>query len=536
MNWDGESIAATLLPFALAGRALRLRLVLRRAAMVHGDAEIGSTETTPYSPLHDSTPSVARLSAPLLLAIAGSALTPLPCAFSLSGIALGTATMLAIAAANDFTSVLMVRAAARLGVSGYEEVVLAAGGRRALNCCRIALVILLFGTMCGCLAAIQETGVHAVGELASTTGSTTARWLAATEGGRALLLVTITVAVLLPLSLASLGELPFVSSVGVCLMVGVAGYVLFAATSVGADYDEDEAASVASSAAASLPSSWLGVARAASTFGYAFYVQPCAVPLLRTVPAGEHGVQALVWALHLTFALTTLTYLTVGLGGLVAFSAGGVPQNLLQGFPGRMGGVLAGVFCAYLMLCFSPTVIPLRETLVRLYYESSMSYFVSLVTPRPQRAEVHITPDGSEVCNTRLGPCWSMATLSSHEAALPYGATRRCGSTIASTGAALPHHGARCATAAPSCPAAVRKHSRHGLVGWLCARRGTDDAQRVCSNICTDGCDRGLRHWLHLSRSDHQPLALTRTSSSLAQSLISVHAHRLPYPPRPHVP
>ena len=72
------------------------------------------------------TRSVLLTAAPLLLAIAGSALTPLPCAFSLAGVSGGTLLLIAIAIANDYTSVIMVRSASRLGGTGYEEVVLAA--------------------------------------------------------------------------------------------------------------------------------------------------------------------------------------------------------------------------------------------------------------------------------------------------------------------------------------------------------------------------------------------------------------------------
>ena len=104
---------------------------------------------------------VVRTACPLLLAIAGSALTPLPCAFSLVGIPTGTVTMLVIALANDYTTVVMVRAASAAQVSGYEEVLFSTGGYRARNAARVALVILLFGTLCGCLSAIQETASRA---------------------------------------------------------------------------------------------------------------------------------------------------------------------------------------------------------------------------------------------------------------------------------------------------------------------------------------------------------------------------------------
>jgi hypothetical protein len=70
---------------------------------------------------------------------------------------------------------------------------------------------------------------------------------------------------------------------------------------------------------------------------YAFYVQPCAVPLLRTLPPGDEGARVLCAAVHLTFVLTALAYLCVGLGGLLYFGEGHVPQDLLQGFGGRIG-------------------------------------------------------------------------------------------------------------------------------------------------------------------------------------------------------
>ena len=314
--------------------------------------------------------ALLRTSVPLLLAIAGSGLTPLPCAFSLSGIAFGTLMLVAVGCANDYTTVLMVKAAARLNVSGYEEVVLAAGGRRALLWCRVALVVLLFGTMCGSLAAIQETAVRAVHELGVVTGAKSAAWLAASAAGRTLILTTITALVLLPLSLASLGDLPFVSTLGVSLMLGIAMYIVCSAA---VRFAHDGT----TSARMSLPAGSLGngLPRAASTLGYAFYVQPYVLPLLRTLPAGQRGSDVLVGAVHITYAVTALAYLCVGLGGYILFGQGNVPQDLLQGFHGHAGGASAAVFSVYLMLCFSPNVVPLRETLVRLYHEQRLPYF-----------------------------------------------------------------------------------------------------------------------------------------------------------------
>jgi hypothetical protein len=93
--------------------------------------------------------------------------------------------------------------------------VLAAGGPRARSCARFALVLLLFGTLCGCLAAIEETGARAA-ELAGY------EWLGASGAGRATLLCTLCATVVLPLSLASLGEMQAVSVAGVSMMIGLA--------------------------------------------------------------------------------------------------------------------------------------------------------------------------------------------------------------------------------------------------------------------------------------------------------------------------
>ena len=326
---------------------------------------------------------IGSTTAPLLLAIAGSSLPPLPCAFSLSGVVMGIIIMCSIAAANDYTSVLMVRAASNLGVSGYEEVILAAGGRRALALSRAGLIVLLFGAGCGCLTAIEETASRALAELAKATGSSAVYWISADPTGRATFLLSLTAVILLPLSLASFGELPCVSSLGVLLMLLIALYVMCSAISNSVS-DDDHTAGV-SVAQGDGMADWSRIAlqmpRAASTFGYAFYVQPYAVPLLRTLPQGIEGANTVVASLHITFTITSLAYLAVGVGGLYLFGQGHVPQDMLQGFSGVLGGVLAAIFCVYLMLCFYPSVIPLRETLVRLYHESSMDYFRGVSTP-----------------------------------------------------------------------------------------------------------------------------------------------------------
>ena len=95
---------------------------------------------------------VAQTAGPLLLAVAGSGLAPLPCAFSLAGIPAGIATLITLALLNDYTSIILVKAAVwlpkpapseavltveavpaqgRAHTYGYEEIMLKGGGTLA---------------------------------------------------------------------------------------------------------------------------------------------------------------------------------------------------------------------------------------------------------------------------------------------------------------------------------------------------------------------------------------------------------------------
>ena len=108
---------------------------------------------------------------------------------------------------------------------GYEEVMLAAGGPGALLWCRVALVLLLFGSNCCCLTVIQETGMRAVSALYSPELA---------EALEPWLLVAVTVCVLLPLSLSSLGDIPAIAVLGVLMEVALVVYVVVLAVGASA--------------------------------------------------------------------------------------------------------------------------------------------------------------------------------------------------------------------------------------------------------------------------------------------------------------
>uniref|UniRef100_A0A7S3W674 Amino acid transporter transmembrane domain-containing protein n=1 Tax=Emiliania huxleyi TaxID=2903 RepID=A0A7S3W674_EMIHU len=319
---------------------------------------------------------VVKTSGPLLLAISGSALLPLPCAFGQAGIPGASVLLVLTAAANDYTTILMVRAASRLGVSSYEEAVLGSAGRAGLVVARVSLVVLLFGTLCGNLSAISETAERAL-VLAGWTR------LAARHD---VLLAGATV-VVMPLSLLQLGEMGGISLFGLAMMVALLGYLAHACLHSHAALRPH----MLSPQPAALPT-------AASTFGYALYVQPCVPPLLRSLPPGEQGRKTLERAAHLTFGVSALFYLLVGCSGLLLFDTK-TPQNALQGFSGESGALLSGCFSLYLALCFAPIAAPLRETLVRLAKGSTAAsihtselYRESLAGSPPLVLNMHTAP------------------------------------------------------------------------------------------------------------------------------------------------
>ena len=204
-----------------------------------------------------------------------------------------------------------------------------------------------------------------------------------TDVGRLALLAGLTWLVLFPLSLAGLGEMDVVSIFGAVMVVILSGYTVYVAAASGHGISPSE-----------IELKWSTLPESLSELGFAFWLQarsefgairrnysaqfcailrrpppsppqPCVLPLLRELPEGEVGERVMTKALHLTFSLTTLVYATIGLAGYIAFGDA-TPPNILGGFKGAVGGVLAFVFCAYICLCFAPTVPPLRETLLRL--------------------------------------------------------------------------------------------------------------------------------------------------------------------------
>jgi amino acid permease len=224
----------------------------------------------------------------LTLGILGSSVLPVPWAFSRAGVAAGLGTSLAVAAANAYTGVLLLRAAAHTGRRTYEGVAEAAGGSRAWRLvAQAALISLLFGTLAGDAALLADTGALAAAGLSRGRAP---GWLAA-GGGRVPMALLVGLLVL-PLSLApKMRQLERAAAAGVALVALLVGVVVQRALAAG----------LPALASGELPA-WR-VARprelpeAVSVLSFAFYTQPMLLPLLSEMPAGREGVEVMCRAL-----------------------------------------------------------------------------------------------------------------------------------------------------------------------------------------------------------------------------------------------
>ena len=313
---------------------------------------------------------VIKSAMPLLLAVAGVSIAPLPCAISLSGIPGGVFLLVLLACINCYTSILLATAASRVGNFGYEEI-MGLRGPCSQNISRIALIVMLFGTLCGSLSVVWETGKHGARFIWGLDA-----WLADDGIGGLTLLVILCFGVLLPLSLARLGEIFAISLIGITLSLVVTVYTLYTAVSTGG-FSEPLVA-------AELTPVWTELPTTASLIGFAFWVQPVVLPLMEELPPGPVGVRIMTRALCLTYFCTALIYGSIGLGGFLAFGAA-TPQDILDGFSGTAGDMLACVFCIYVILSTPPVVVPLREVIERLITARG-----SRPGPRPMRRHLPV--------------------------------------------------------------------------------------------------------------------------------------------------
>lgn len=130
----------------------------------------------------------------LTLGILGSSVLPVPYAYSRSSVAAGLLVAFVVAAFNSYTGTLLLRAAAHLQEVSYEGVAEAVGGRAWKVTAQVALVVLLWGTLCGDFALLADTGRISLEVLLPHAPA----WLSAGDGR--VVMALLAVAVVFPLS------------------------------------------------------------------------------------------------------------------------------------------------------------------------------------------------------------------------------------------------------------------------------------------------------------------------------------------------
>ncbi|GFR48278.1 hypothetical protein Agub_g10053 [Astrephomene gubernaculifera] len=293
----------------------------------------------------------------LTLGVLGSTVLPVPYAFSKTGVAAGVITMVLVAAANDATCCMMIRAAAHTGLTTYEQLAEWAGGRRARLFTQGALILLLFGTLCGGLAFLSDVARVMVNQ---GLGPGSAPPLLE-QDGRPVMVLTVLL-VLLPLCMQRhIRQFEKAATVGVVVVVALCGIIVARALQLRFPAVADGELQVLHVRLdGHLPEAF-------AVLGFAFYMQPMLMPLLREMPAGPLGTRLTERAVHITlFGVACGVYGTVGVFGAAIFGAA-TESNIMvnQLLPGHHTAtlILYAALLGYLCCGMVTTHFALRASL-----------------------------------------------------------------------------------------------------------------------------------------------------------------------------
>eukprot|EP00191_Tetraselmis_sp_GSL018_P023491 CAMPEP_0177621826 /NCGR_PEP_ID=MMETSP0419_2-20121207/27828_1 /TAXON_ID=582737 /ORGANISM="Tetraselmis sp., Strain GSL018" /LENGTH=353 /DNA_ID=CAMNT_0019121841 /DNA_START=800 /DNA_END=1861 /DNA_ORIENTATION=- len=224
-------------------------------------------------------------------------------------------------------------------------------------CCQVwvqvSLLGLLFGTTCGSISVLSDVGSllmkrldHRMPQLLSASGGT----------GIQLLLVAVLV---LPLCLLrdirSLDQCAPASAVVIAVLVGV---IVHGSLSEGLPAIRTRDLPIFA------PSDPRSLPEAVSLFGFAFYLHPCLIPVLREMPSGAEGLRATVAATRaVLYVVCVAVYGAVGLFGAAWFGTDTQGDILENDFiPGRLAVVLVAAVAAYLAVTIPPIFHVLRTS------------------------------------------------------------------------------------------------------------------------------------------------------------------------------
>ncbi|CAM6106707.1 unnamed protein product [Calypogeia fissa] len=290
----------------------------------------------------------------LTLGIIGGAVLPLAWAFSVTGVICGVLIMVVVAAANAYTSDLLLRQAYVTNTFDYENLASVIGGKWWRVVTEISIVILMVGSLVGGFVQIGEVG--RTGFVAFS--SNMPNWLVGSYGR--VIIVAAVVLIVAPLCLVSqLRQLEYAGIIGTSIVLWLMFSVIINSISHGLP-------SLANKQLATVGFSSIGnVTQAVSIFGFAFYIQPIMMPMLLEVPDGSIGVKVVSYSTRITVLVNAFfIYFFTGFFGAAYYGQNTSSDILENQWLG--GGVAQGCLnismAVYLSLSSPVLEFPTRHT------------------------------------------------------------------------------------------------------------------------------------------------------------------------------
>jgi len=292
----------------------------------------------------------------LTICILGSSVLPVPYVFSRVGLVPGLVIMTSVAAANAYGCLALLRLAAATGHTTYEGVAGEVGGPGLAAATRVALILLLWGTLAGDFALLAEVAPPALARLAAPAGV----GRASLPGPRAC--AAGLAALTAPLCfLPHLRSLESASAAGVGLVGALVGVVVWSALAAGAPGLASGAFPVWR------PLTPAALPEAASVLGFGFFLAPLMFPLVAELPPAPAGPAVAEKAVKIVvLGVAPLVYGALGVAGPARFGNATAPSLLSNAWLGGGGlgdGVLGAAVVAYLCVSIPPIVHALRHSL-----------------------------------------------------------------------------------------------------------------------------------------------------------------------------
>lgn len=298
----------------------------------------------------------------LTLAIMGSAILPIPWAFSVTGISAAMVTCCITALANVTTCDMLLHQTYKTGARDYESLGYCIGGWPYKIFTEVSVVILLYGTLLGSTVQLGEAGSFA---LSSIPGADIPCWISGGECatgfwqyGRFLMII-ILVCLSVPWIFApKLTTLEYAGWFGFPVVMWLVVTVVVGSIKAGLPAIADK----------TFPASgWNSeLSSAVSTFGFAYYIQPIMMPMLSEMPPGKAGVKLTSLSMRMVvMGSANIPYLFIGFFGAAWFGLD-TQDNILQNTLYSNGDAQAAlniIMVVYLAFAIPPFEYATRHTI-----------------------------------------------------------------------------------------------------------------------------------------------------------------------------